>query len=115
MYRYVLLFFLPSRRRHQSWPRDWSSDVCSSDLQHPDLAQLPMQVAAGGWDNTMVRLGADLVVRRSEERRVGKEGRCRGEREAETKRRELLGCRDRRHEEEVESKTTEANAAGETE
>ncbi|HLS61918.1 MAG TPA: aminoglycoside phosphotransferase family protein [Ruania sp.] len=31
--------------------------------QHPDLAQLPMQVAAGGWDNTMVRLGADLVVR----------------------------------------------------
>src|SRR5690625_7018022 len=21
-----------SRRRHTSWPRDWSSDVCSSDL-----------------------------------------------------------------------------------
>src|SRR6266508_3972824 len=26
------LFFLSSRRRHTTWPRDWSSDVCSSDL-----------------------------------------------------------------------------------
>src|SRR5439155_16130681 len=24
--------FFSSRRRHTSWPRDWSSDVCSSDL-----------------------------------------------------------------------------------
>src|SRR5439155_13005618 len=27
-----LTFFFSSRRRHTSWPRDWSSDVCSSDL-----------------------------------------------------------------------------------
>src|SRR5690625_6793583 len=27
-----MLFFLSSRRRHTRWPRDWSSDVCSSDL-----------------------------------------------------------------------------------
>src|SRR5215510_15906442 len=27
-----LLFFFSSRRRHTRWPRDWSSDVCSSDL-----------------------------------------------------------------------------------
>src|SRR5690625_3318745 len=27
-----LVFFLSSRRRHTRWPRDWSSDVCSSDL-----------------------------------------------------------------------------------
>src|SRR5439155_18317292 len=27
-------FFFTSRRRHTSWPRDWSSDVCSSDLEH---------------------------------------------------------------------------------
>src|SRR5437660_3183047 len=27
--------FFSSRRRHTSWPRDWSSDVCSSDLGHP--------------------------------------------------------------------------------
>src|SRR6266508_2778838 len=26
-------FFFSSRRRHTRWPRDWSSDVCSSDLQ----------------------------------------------------------------------------------
>src|SRR6266702_2908166 len=26
------LFFFSSRRRHTRWPRDWSSDVCSSDL-----------------------------------------------------------------------------------
>src|SRR5690625_6173059 len=25
-------FFLSCRRRHTRWPRDWSSDVCSSDL-----------------------------------------------------------------------------------
>src|SRR5690625_6324792 len=24
---------LSSRRRHTRWPRDWSSDVCSSDLK----------------------------------------------------------------------------------
>src|SRR5690625_1107417 len=28
----VSFFFFSSRRRHTRWPRDWSSDVCSSDL-----------------------------------------------------------------------------------
>src|SRR6266508_6167106 len=28
----VLCFFFSRRRRHTRWPRDWSSDVCSSDL-----------------------------------------------------------------------------------
>src|SRR3712207_8254068 len=28
----ALVFFVPSRRRHTSYWRDWSSDVCSSDL-----------------------------------------------------------------------------------
>src|SRR5690625_8007755 len=28
-----MLFFFSSRRRHTRWPRDWSSDVCSSDLE----------------------------------------------------------------------------------
>src|SRR5690625_3727262 len=27
-----MMFFFSSRRRHTRWPRDWSSDVCSSDL-----------------------------------------------------------------------------------
>src|SRR5207253_7418746 len=26
------IFLFSSRRRHTKWPRDWSSDVCSSDL-----------------------------------------------------------------------------------
>src|SRR5690625_6440516 len=29
----LLFFFFSSRRRHTRWPRDWSSDVCSSDLR----------------------------------------------------------------------------------
>src|SRR5690625_4531464 len=29
---HFLPFFFSSRRRHTRWPRDWSSDVCSSDL-----------------------------------------------------------------------------------
>src|SRR5690625_621771 len=29
---YDTVFFFSSRRRHTRWPRDWSSDVCSSDL-----------------------------------------------------------------------------------
>src|SRR5690625_6566050 len=28
----LAFFFFSSRRRHTRWPRDWSSDVCSSDL-----------------------------------------------------------------------------------
>ncbi|WP_448060307.1 aminoglycoside phosphotransferase family protein [Cellulomonas hominis] len=31
--------------------------------QHPDLADLPLRVVAHGWDNAVVRLGADLAVR----------------------------------------------------
>src|SRR5437870_7201775 len=34
-------FFFSSRRRHTRWPRDWSSDVCSSDLTST-LGQTPI-------------------------------------------------------------------------
>src|SRR5690606_39579727 len=30
---FYVLFFFSSRRRHTRFSRDWSSDVCSSDLQ----------------------------------------------------------------------------------
>src|SRR5690606_40941300 len=30
---FVITFFFSSRRRHTSFSRDWSSDVCSSDLR----------------------------------------------------------------------------------
>src|SRR5207253_3275692 len=78
-------FFFSSRRRHTRWPRDWSSDVCSSDL--------PACPWAGDWNDPKsresagkVRLAMNLAVnkkaiinalwKRSEERRVGKEGRA---------------------------------------
>src|SRR5690606_41095830 len=32
------LFFFSSRRRHTRFSRDWSSDVCSSDLSTPEFA-----------------------------------------------------------------------------
>jgi aminoglycoside phosphotransferase (APT) family kinase protein len=31
--------------------------------QHPELAGLPIELVANGWDNAIYRLGADLVVR----------------------------------------------------
>src|SRR5439155_10786414 len=33
VYSVAYFFFFSSRRRHTRWPRDWSSDVCSSDLK----------------------------------------------------------------------------------
>src|SRR6266508_3117592 len=41
---YCFFFFFSSRRRHTRWPRDWSSDVCSSDLADPG----PGQAGRGG-------------------------------------------------------------------
>src|SRR5699024_11229198 len=35
---YDFIFFFSSRRRHTRSKRDWSSDVCSSDLPRPALA-----------------------------------------------------------------------------
>src|SRR5439155_8968199 len=37
-----------SRRRHTRWPRDWSSDVCSSDLERP------LQVDSDEWQRYRV-------------------------------------------------------------
>src|SRR5690625_2918225 len=36
----ISLFFFSSRRRHTRWPRDWSSDVCSSDLIREGLTAI---------------------------------------------------------------------------
>src|ERR1041385_6689658 len=37
----LVLFFFSSRRRHTRCSRDWSSDVCSSDLHHDFVALFP--------------------------------------------------------------------------
>src|SRR5690606_39959121 len=39
-------FFFSSRRRHTRFSRDWSSDVCSSDLTRLPRLWLPLLVAA---------------------------------------------------------------------
>src|SRR5690349_23303980 len=67
-------FFFSSRRRHTRSLRDWSSDVCSSDLIFRGVLARSAQLGEdlGQREPELVR-GA-----RSEERRVGKECRARG-------------------------------------
>src|SRR5690349_25163052 len=84
-------FFFSSRRRHTRSLRDWSSDVCSSDLEEPMAAAigagLPVQSAGGSMvvdigggttEVAVISLGGIVAATRSEERRVGKECRSRG-------------------------------------
>src|SRR2546430_5269301 len=92
------VFFFSSRRRHTRFDCDWSSDVCSSDLAAPEQpAQGAEQTHPGKWRQRAVtedgrraeegepifaeaqqsRTGKRDAMRRSEERRVGKECRSR--------------------------------------
>src|SRR5256885_8350726 len=96
--RELCFFFFSSRRRHTRLQGDWSSDVCSSDLDlgrhlveflgaaafpQGEPAGGPIQMQDGGRQILVVALhrldGPDsmLVAARSEERRVGKECRSR--------------------------------------
>src|SRR5207302_3539789 len=43
-----LFFFFSSRRRHTSFSRDWSSDVCSSDLDDREDGTAPPRVDDAG-------------------------------------------------------------------
>src|SRR5690606_39517115 len=42
----IISFFFSSRRRHTRFSRDWSSDVCSSDLHRNAAADLRPQSEA---------------------------------------------------------------------
>src|SRR2546421_4033703 len=91
-------FFFSSRRRHTRSDRDWSSDVCSSDLSRPGpnspelqvkvdrqrAADLGVRMADVGSTVRLMYSGRDEIStfkegseQRSEERRVGKECRSR--------------------------------------
>src|SRR5699024_2300398 len=48
LHLYVLLFFFSSRRRHTRSKRDWSSDVCSSDLRMVGLSMITMPATTAG-------------------------------------------------------------------
>src|SRR5690625_6886722 len=55
----VFLFFFSSRRRHTRWPRDWSSDVCSSDLQlQQGRLEHPLHGAVAGLGGPAMEVGA---------------------------------------------------------
>src|SRR5206468_6801458 len=80
----ICLFFFSSRRRHTRSDRDWSSDVCSSDLDRPFDFQFARRRFAD--DALLFEITKENFERRdfaanrrvrSEERRVGKECRSR--------------------------------------
>src|SRR5690606_16240237 len=56
------LFFFSSRRRHTRFSRDWSSDVCSSDLACIVTFPLLSQLAAQAMDADVVQ-SRDVVSR----------------------------------------------------
>src|SRR5579883_1025230 len=67
----MLFFFFSSRRRHTRFSRDWSSDVCSSDLidrYMPDLTGSPRQagihpsILHNARANTSPHKDADKIV-----------------------------------------------------
>src|SRR6266849_10020731 len=51
---YIVLFFFSSRRRHTRSTRDWSSDVCSSDLPAAFCQFVPAP-GLGGYTLDQVR------------------------------------------------------------
>src|SRR3989442_2485368 len=76
--------FFPSRRRHTRCGRDWSSDVCSSDLglvtiaaddiDYDDEVRVAVEERTSLSPDALTGMEASLG---SEERRVGKECRSR--------------------------------------
>src|SRR5699024_11445640 len=78
-----IFFFFSSRRRHTRSKRDWSSDVCSSDLVSITTSNSGKTIDVEGNQETpcIIELTPSGAITtytiRSEERRVGKECRAR--------------------------------------
>src|SRR5947209_11311496 len=81
----LFFFFFSSRRRHTRYWRDWSSDVCSSDLviliknvfELCNVSVNEAWIETTDWSALLVVDVAGKGFERSEERRVGKECRSR--------------------------------------
>src|SRR5260221_13722015 len=65
MYRYMFFFFFSSRRRHTRSLCDWSSDVCSSDLE--EAAQVASKWAQSLDDSTLHALVQRMGARAEEQ------------------------------------------------
>src|SRR5690349_22652154 len=83
---FFFFFFFSSRRRHTRSLRDWSSDVCSSDLHIENIGYywaMSDYTDFGAWADWRSGAGGNNEFDpgwwklRSEERRVGKECRSR--------------------------------------
>src|SRR5690606_39304623 len=82
---FFVFFFFSSRRRHTRFSRDWSSDVCSSDLLFVVGGEVAVLLVdrlehADDFAVAAAKRNRDQALRRvarSEERRVGKECRSR--------------------------------------
>src|SRR5207253_3586434 len=77
---FIFFFFFSSRRRHTRWPRDWSSDVCSSDLLfffHVPTSEMIWPKKKSWKFRCRSARTVERKRERSEERRVGKECRSR--------------------------------------
>src|SRR5437763_15707383 len=104
---FLSFFFFSSRRRHTRYIGDWSSDVCSSDLTSTALVMV-MTVGLAFFYGGLVRpknalntmmMSIVALGLRSEERRVGKEGRSRGARDQEKKKKQRMKIYIAEHEE----------------
>src|SRR5207249_9059614 len=71
----LFFFFFSSRRRHTRSKRDWSSDVCYSDLLCTSVTEGRRVLMAYSIAFATRRCvpNRDIGLMRSEERRVGKE------------------------------------------
>src|SRR3546814_1918999 len=76
---FVLFFFFKQKTAYEMRISDWSSDVCSSDLNHPDHSPArpspPRAILIERRRRATARKAhpSGQASKRSEERRVGKE------------------------------------------
>src|SRR3712207_7924243 len=59
---YSLFFFFSSRRRHTRYWRDWSSDVCSSDLYPEEFKAEAVQLARSSPEKSIRQLAYELGI-----------------------------------------------------